>query len=137
MPGPYRFEKWKEYYAPNAAMLRATLTADGYRVFQWADPPGMVYGLHSHGEDQSHWVISGALEITLELGGTFVLNAGDRDFMPAGTYHSARVLGEEQALYLIGEKLPERRRRGRPKKKPRATAAANDSALQDLINKFS
>ena len=137
MPGRYRIEKWKEYYAPNPAMLRSILSADGYNVLQWSDHPGMVYGLHSHGEDQSHWVISGSLEITIELGGTFVLNAGDRDFMPAGTYHSARVLGEEQVLYLIGEKLPEKRRRGRPKRKPRAATSASDSTLQDLINKFS
>ena len=82
-----------------------------------------------------------ALPVTSHLRGrprkVAVAISTDRDFMPAGTYHSARVLGEEQLLYLIGEKLPEKRRRGRPKKKPRAATSASDSALQDLINKFS
>jgi len=56
-----------------------------------------------HADDQSHWVVSGRLELMVEGYGTFVLEAGDRDFMPAGTYHSARVLGDEPVLYLIGE----------------------------------
>ena len=30
---------------------------------------------------------------------------GDRDFMPAGTYHSARVAGDEPVMYLVGEKM--------------------------------
>lgn len=103
----YRFERWKEYYAPNAAMLRLILEQEGYRVFQWSDRPGMIYGLHKHDEDQSHWIISGSLELTVERAGTFVLEAGDRDFMPAGNYHSARVVSDAPVLYLIGEKIKE------------------------------
>jgi len=83
-------------------MLRHTLTSEGFTVFQWCDQPGIEYGLHKHDEDQSHWIISGSLELTVERAGKFVLEAGDRDFMPGGTFHSARVLGEEPVLYLIG-----------------------------------
>lgn len=86
-------------------MLRHILVSEGYNVFPWVDQPEMVYGIHMHNEDQSHWVISGSLELTVERVGTFVLEAGDRDFMPARTYHSARVIGEEPVTYLIGEKL--------------------------------
>lgn len=86
-------------------MLRHILVSEGYRVFQWIDQPDMVYAIHMHGEEQSHWVISGSLELTVERVGTFLLEAGDRDFMPAGTYHSARVIGEEPVAYLIGEKF--------------------------------
>ena len=89
----------------NAAMMRLTLEREGYRVFQWSDLPEMAYGLHKHAEDQSHWIISGALELTVERLGTYVLEAGDRDFLPAQTYHSARVVGEEPVVYLIGEKI--------------------------------
>jgi quercetin dioxygenase-like cupin family protein len=49
-------------------------------------------------------VISGTLELTVEKFGTFILEKGDRDLMPAGTYHSARVIGDEPVIYLIGEK---------------------------------
>lgn len=99
----YRIERWCEINSPNAAMLRLRLTQEGYSVFHWSDEPGAEYGSHMHGEDQSHWIISGALEITIERVGTFVLSAGDRDFLPAGAYHSARVVGEERVHYLIGE----------------------------------
>ena len=101
----YKVQKWGEDYAPNPAMLRHVLTSEGYRVFQWCDRPGSFYAWHSHAEDQSHWVISGALELTVKDVGRFVLEAGDRDFMPAGTYHTAQVIGEEPLVYLIGEKV--------------------------------
>lgn len=101
----FRVERWKEIYAPNAAMLRFTLVSEGYRVFQWGDRPEAIYVLHKHAEDQTHWVISGALEITIDGGENYVLEAGDRDFLPANTYHSARVVGEESVVYLVGEKI--------------------------------
>jgi quercetin dioxygenase-like cupin family protein len=85
-------------------MLLHSMTIEGYQVLEWSDEPGMVYGSHSHGENQPHWVTSGSLELTVQGVGTFVLETGDRDFMPAGTYHSARVIGEEPVMYLIGAK---------------------------------
>ena len=103
----YRVEKWAELNAPNPAMLRFLLEQEGFSVFQWCDQPEAVYPTHSHGEEQSHWIISGSLELTIERWGTVVLEAGDRDFMPANTYHSARVVGEEPVHYLIGVKREE------------------------------
>lgn len=100
----YRVEEWRMPYAPNPAMLRNTLVLEGYAVYQWCDQPGTVYGAHKHAEAQSHWVISGSLELQLPNGGIHVLNAGDRDYMPANTYHSARVFGEEPVVYLVGAK---------------------------------
>lgn len=105
MQNNYRIEKWKEFYAPNPAMLRHILVSEGYRVFQWCDRPNMMYAKHKHGEDQSHWIISGSLELTIENVGTFKLEAGDRDFMPAHIYHSAQVVSEEPVVYLVGEKV--------------------------------
>ena len=104
MPINYRVERWNEISLPLSAMLRLRLTQENYEVFQWCDNPEMVYGNHMHAEDQSHWIISGTLEIAVEQVGTFELNAGDRDFLPAGAYHSARVIGEEPVMYLIGIK---------------------------------
>jgi quercetin dioxygenase-like cupin family protein len=101
----YRIERWKEVYPPNPAMLRYILVSEGYNVFQWGDTPTSVYPLHKHDTDQTHWIISGALELTIERFGTFTLQPGDRDFMPANTYHSARVVSEESVIYLIGEKI--------------------------------
>lgn len=101
----YRIERWAQLHAPNSAMLRHILVTEGFRVFQWSDLPEAVYANHKHDTDQSHWIVSGALELTIERFGTVVLQAGDRDFMPAGTYHSARVVSEDPVVYLIGEKI--------------------------------
>lgn len=101
----YRIERWTQIHAPNSAMMRHILVTEGYRVFQWSDQPEAVYVNHKHPTDQSHWIVSGALELTIERVGTFVLEAGDRDFMPANTYHSARVVSEEPVVYLVGEKV--------------------------------
>jgi mannose-6-phosphate isomerase-like protein (cupin superfamily) len=101
----YRIQKWREFHAPNAAMLRYILVSEGYTVFQWGARPEMVYPEKKHGGDQSHWVVSGALELTVERYGTVVLEAGDRDFISAGTYYSARVVGEDPVVYLVGEKV--------------------------------
>lgn len=100
----YRVEKWQEVYPPDPKQLRDILESEGYNVYQWCDQAGVVYKNHMHGEDQSHWVISGKLEMTIQEIGTFVLEAGDRDHMPAGTYHAARVIGDEPVVYLIGER---------------------------------
>ena len=121
MVDSYRIERWKQPYPPNPAAFRYHLGNEGYTVYQWADRAGMTYGPHKHEEEQSHWVVSGSLELSILNVGVFVLGPGDRDFLPAGTYHSARVLGDEPVLYLVGEKQkpvkPQKARRNGPKKK--------------------
>ena len=105
MNSAYRIEKWGERIPPNPAVLRLILTNENFQVYHWHDQPGAIYGTHMHDRDQTHWVISGAMELTIERVGVFILEAGDRDFLPAGTYHSARVVGEGPVHYLIGEKI--------------------------------
>ena len=105
MNNNYRIERWQEIHDPNAAMLRLTMVREGYRVYQWTDRAGLIYAVHKHYEEQSHWIVSGTLELTIEKVGTFTLEAGDRDFLPAEVYHSARVVSDEPVVYLIGEKI--------------------------------
>jgi quercetin dioxygenase-like cupin family protein len=100
----YQIIRWENSEKPDSAKLRPQLEQEGYRVFQWSDRVGAVYFEHFHSSDQSHWIISGSLELTVKDYGVFILNAGDRDIMPAKTYHSARVIGNEPVVYLIGEK---------------------------------
>jgi quercetin dioxygenase-like cupin family protein len=94
-------ERWSEPQTPNAKTLRERLQREGYGVFEWNDAPGTVYEPHSHSEDQSHWIVSGELELTV-AGQTYTLRAGDRDFLPANTTHSAFVPGDMPVRYLIG-----------------------------------
>jgi len=98
-----RIERWSESTLPDAADLRRRLHEEGYSVFQWSDAPGTTYGPHSHPEDQSHWILSGQLELRVE-NETYKLRAGDRDYLAANTTHSAFVPGDQPVTYLIGAK---------------------------------
>lgn len=96
-------ERWSEDVAPSPTELKQRLQSEGYSVFQWTDAPGTKYGPHAHPEDQSHWILSGKL--ALRVGHeTYTLRAGDRDYLPANTIHSAFVPGDEAVTYLIGAK---------------------------------
>lgn len=96
-------DRWSEPASPDAGELKQRLIDEGYSVFQWSDAPGTKYGPHAHAEDQSHWILSGQLELRVGYE-TYTLRAGDRDFLPANTIHSAFVPGDESVVYLIGAK---------------------------------
>jgi mannose-6-phosphate isomerase-like protein (cupin superfamily) len=96
-------EHWRDVSPPNPAELRQRLIDEGYSVFEWTDVPGTKYGPHAHAEDQSHWILSGVLELRVGHE-TYSLRAGDRDYLPANTMHSAFVPGDEPVTYLIGAK---------------------------------
>lgn len=100
----FRVIQWTELYAPNPAMLRLKLEREGYRVHQWGDSPGAIFPNYKHPTIQSHWVVSGSLEFTVN-GEIYPLGAGDRSFLDAETYHSMRVTSEDFAVYLVGEKI--------------------------------
>jgi quercetin dioxygenase-like cupin family protein len=95
--------RWQGPGTPDEATLRALLEADGYSVYAWTDASGATYPPHTHADDQSHCIVRGALALTVG-GEEYVLRAGDRDWLPAGTVHAARVVGDEPVTYLIGSK---------------------------------
>ena len=99
----FEVERWGGREPPDARRLRRQLEMEGYSVFEWSDRAGAYYPPHSHPEDQSHWVLSGALTLVVE-GEEYTLGAGDRDYLPAWTVHEARVEGEGPVVYLIGAK---------------------------------
>jgi quercetin dioxygenase-like cupin family protein len=96
-------ERWSISDTPDAGELKRRLQGEGYSVFQWSDAPGTVYAAHSHPEDQTHWILSGELELRVGRE-TYTLRAGDRDYLPANTTHSAFVPGDQRVTYLIGAK---------------------------------
>lgn len=104
----FRIVRWQELYAPNPAMLRLRLEREGFRVSQWGDSPGAIFPNYKHPKLQSHWVISGSLEFTIS-GEIYTLEVGDRSFLAAETYQSMRIVSEDFAIYLVGEKITEAR----------------------------
>ena len=98
-----KVERWAGEGRPDALALRGQMESEGYSVFQWTDAPGRAYSEHTHPEDQSHWILSGAITIVVGRD-EYTLRAGDRDFLKAGVLHSARVEGREPCVYLVGAK---------------------------------
>ncbi len=98
-----KIDRWHAAERPDSAKLVVELEADGYSVYSWTDGAHAVYPPHTHDDDQSHWVLSGALALTVD-GQEYVLRAGDRDWLPAGTLHTARVVGGQSVTYLVGSK---------------------------------
>lgn len=118
----FKIERWQQPNQPNPAMLRQIMANENYRVYQWCDQPEKLYGWRKYAEDRSHWIVFGALEFSFQQGESYILEAGDRDFLPAETYHSVRVVGKEPVLYLVGEKPP---KPPEPPKKKRARKKKN------------
>jgi quercetin dioxygenase-like cupin family protein len=96
-------ERWNEAEPPDGQTLRERMEAEGYSVIESRDAAGTTYGSHSHAQDQSHWVVSGALVFRVGWE-EYTLRAGDRDYLPANTEHSASVPRDEAVVYLIGIK---------------------------------
>ena len=118
MANTYRIERWSSQFLPNPAMLRLTLANEGYTIYQWSLAPGMIEAQRKNETDHTHWLISGSLDVAVINAGVFRLEAGDRAYLPAGVIFSFRVIGEQPALYLVGEMpiKPEPKKRRRRKK---------------------
>ena len=70
----FKWEHWSGDGKPDAPALRKRLRSEGYDVMEWTDAPGTVYPPHLHTEDQSHWIISGELQLTVDRE-TYTLSA--------------------------------------------------------------
>jgi len=92
--------RWRGSVPPDPAALRAVLEAEGYAVYAWTDARGTTYPPHAHDADQSHWIVRGGMALTVG-GEEYLLRPGDRDWLPAGTRHSARVVAERQPAAAV------------------------------------
>ena len=72
--------------------------------------PGAAFGRHSHPGEEIVYVIEGELEYEVEGKPTVTLKAGDVLFIPAGTIHAARNVGDrngaELATYIVQKGKP-------------------------------
>ncbi len=100
-----RLTRWNKETTPSLEALRSALTGEGLTVFEWADPAGTVYPVHSHDYAEVRIVVHGQLRVGLpETGEEFVLSAGDRLDLPANTPHWADVSGHSPVVYLSASK---------------------------------
>ncbi len=62
--------------------------------------PGAAFPAHSHHGVEVAYVLEGTLEYRLEGKNPITLRAGQSLFIPSGTHHSARNVGEGEASEL-------------------------------------
>ena len=74
---------------------------EGYDVLVYTYRPGTAFPEHEHARGKCDAVVSGVLRVTVG-GESFDLGAGDRIYLPAGTRHSAEVVGNDTVVSLDG-----------------------------------
>lgn len=83
--------------------LRARLEQGGYEVVTYTYSPGTRFSRHTHSFDKKDGVLSGRFRVWGD-GWDVVLGPGDYLEVPAGTPHSAEVVGQEPVVSLDASK---------------------------------
>jgi quercetin dioxygenase-like cupin family protein len=72
--------------------------------------PGVAFGRHTHPGEEIIYVLAGAIEYAVEGKPPVTLRAGDVLFIPAGTVHAAKNVGNETAselaTYIVAKDKP-------------------------------
>ncbi len=79
--------------------LRRRLEAAGYSVQRYVYSPGTCFPDHEHPMDKVDAVLAGRFRIRMN-GADILLEAGDTVDVPAGTVHSAEVVGDQPVVSL-------------------------------------
>ncbi len=99
-----RLERWEESDGPpTEKRMMSVLESEGYEVAVYTYREGTVFSEHEHSQEKCDAVVEGILRITAG-GVSHDLKPGDRLYLPAGTRHSAEVVGRKTVLSLDGTK---------------------------------
>lgn len=97
-----RLERWNSADGPmTEKRLMGLMEREGYEVASYAYREGTEFPPHEHSHDKCDAVIEGVLRVTVGES-SYDLNPGDRLYLPAGTRHSARVVGTKTVVSLDG-----------------------------------
>lgn len=95
-----RLETWNPADGPlTERKMMKLLENEGYEVAVYAYSEGTRFPEHDHPQEKCDAVLEGTLRITVGVA-AFDLKSGDRLYLPAGTRHSAEVVGHETVLSL-------------------------------------
>lgn len=89
----------EEMGEPTEEALRQRLRRRGFRVSRHVYPPGTRFDEHTHEREKIDAVVSGRFRMTVE-DEEVVLAAGDAVRVPAGTVHTAEVVGDQPVVSL-------------------------------------
>ena len=99
-PGAVRLETWSEEDGPlTEKRVMGFLEREGYEVAVYAYREGTEFPEHEHAQDRCDAILEGFFRIRAG-GEVFELKPGDRLYIPAGTRHSAEVIGRRTVVSL-------------------------------------
>jgi quercetin dioxygenase-like cupin family protein len=99
-----KVEHWQTQWGPlSEAAMRKRLEAEGYSVSRYTYPPGTYFSAHTHAVDKKDTVLRGRLKISAD-GREVMLEPGDIIEIPAGTVHTAEVVGSDAVVSLDATK---------------------------------
>lgn len=97
-----RLERWNPSDgALSERRMMKLMEFEGYAVLVYTCRAGTLFPPHEHTQDKCDGVLEGILRVTVGES-VFDLSAGDRLYLPAGTPHSAQVVGEKTVVSLDG-----------------------------------
>ncbi len=97
-----RLERWDSSDGPlTEKRMMGLMESEGYEVASYAYREGTEFPFHEHAQDKCDAVLEGVLRVTVGEA-TYDLARGDRLYLPAGTRHSASVVGSKTVLSLDG-----------------------------------
>ena len=97
-------ESWNSDWGKlNESNMRKRLEDEGFSVITYTYSPGTYFSEHSHTVDKKDTVLSGKFKMTA-LGKKFILGPGDMLLVPAGTIHTAEVIGDDSVISLDATK---------------------------------
>jgi quercetin dioxygenase-like cupin family protein len=97
-----RLEQWNAADGPlSEKRMMRLLENEGYEVAVYAYSEGTRFPEHEHAQDKCDAVLEGTLRITVGVA-AFDLKPGDRLYLPAGTRHTAEVIGSKTVISLDG-----------------------------------
>jgi quercetin dioxygenase-like cupin family protein len=97
-----RLEHWDDSDGPfTEKRMTLALESEGYEVAVYAYREGTVFPEHLHAQDKCDAVVEGTLRIRIGEA-AYDLNSGDRLYLPAGTRHTAEVIGAKTVISLDG-----------------------------------
>jgi quercetin dioxygenase-like cupin family protein len=95
--------RWAKPKKPTLGEIQKMLHAEGLEYDVFSDRPGIKYGRHKHPFDDFIVIVSGKMKITTDSS-EWVMKPGDRLDLPAGTSHSAEMMGKEEVQYISAKK---------------------------------
>jgi quercetin dioxygenase-like cupin family protein len=85
-------KRWKGNTSPSEADIMNSLHEQDAAGYRWSNAPGYTYQAHSHAYHKIIYVVRGSITFGLpDEGEVYLLKAGDRLDLPAGTPHEAQV----------------------------------------------